>query len=84
MTVTEPLTPTTEATPATRTAAALAALLIGFAGCVVIWVATPYLYYVVGVENITDRFYREHLDFRTGRGTFRPGVNFYLLTEIVY
>jgi iron complex outermembrane recepter protein len=37
-----------------------------------------------GVENITDRFYREHLDFRTGRGTFRPGVNFYLLTEIVY
>jgi outer membrane receptor protein involved in Fe transport len=37
-----------------------------------------------GVENITDRFYREHLDFRSGRGTFRPGVNFYLLTEIVY
>ncbi len=37
-----------------------------------------------GVENMTDRFYREHLDFRTGRGTFRPGVNFYLLTEIVY
>jgi outer membrane receptor protein involved in Fe transport len=37
-----------------------------------------------GVENITDRFYREHLDFRSGRGTYRPGVNFYLLTEIVY
>lgn len=37
-----------------------------------------------GVENITDKFYREHLDFRTGRGMFRPGVNFYLLTEVVY
>jgi outer membrane receptor protein involved in Fe transport len=37
-----------------------------------------------GVETITDKFYREHLDFRSGRGTFRPGVNLYLLTEIVY
>jgi outer membrane receptor protein involved in Fe transport len=37
-----------------------------------------------GAENITDKFYREHLDFRSGRGTFRPGVNFYLLTEVVY
>lgn len=37
-----------------------------------------------GVENITDKFYREHLDYRSGRGTYRSGVNFYLLTEIVY
>ena len=37
-----------------------------------------------GVENITNRFYREHLDFLTGRGLYRPGVNFYLLTEVLY
>jgi outer membrane receptor protein involved in Fe transport len=37
-----------------------------------------------GVENFTDRFHREHLDFRAGRGLYRPGVNFYLLTDWVY
>lgn len=37
-----------------------------------------------GVENIGDRFYREHLDFRSGRGLYRPGINFYLLTEVQY
>ena len=37
-----------------------------------------------GVENLGDRFYREHLDFRSGRGLYRPGINFYLLTEVQY
>ena len=37
-----------------------------------------------GVENMGDRFYREHLDFRSGRGLYRPGVNFYLLAEVQY
>lgn len=37
-----------------------------------------------GIENITNKFYREHLDFRTGRGVFRPGVNFYFGSELVY
>ncbi len=37
-----------------------------------------------GVENMGDRFYREHLDFRSGRGLYRPGINFYLLTEVQY
>ncbi len=26
------------------------------------------------IENLTDRFYQEHLDFRTGRGIFRHGL----------
>ncbi len=37
-----------------------------------------------GVENLGDRFYREHLDFLSGRGLYRPGINFYLLTEVQY
>jgi outer membrane receptor protein involved in Fe transport len=37
-----------------------------------------------GVENFTDRFYREHLDYRPGRSVYRPGVNFYLTSELVY
>jgi len=37
-----------------------------------------------GVENFTDRFYQEHLDYRSGRGVYRPGVNFYFLTEFIY
>lgn len=37
-----------------------------------------------GVENFTDTFYREHLDYRTGRGVFQPGVNFYFATQLDY
>lgn len=37
-----------------------------------------------GVENFTNRYYREHLDFRTGTGVFRPGVNFYTGFEVTY
>ncbi len=37
-----------------------------------------------GIENMTNRFYREHLDYRTGLGVFRPGINFYTGLEIFY
>lgn len=37
-----------------------------------------------GVENLTDKFYQEHIDYRTGLGVFRPGVSFYFGTEITY
>lgn len=39
---------------------------------------------IAGVENFTDKFYREHLDYRSGRGVFQPGVNFYCSTELTY
>lgn len=37
-----------------------------------------------GVENLTDRFYREHLDYRSGLGVFRPGIGFYTGVELNY
>lgn len=37
-----------------------------------------------GVENLTDKFYREHIDYRSGRGVFRPGINFYVGAEVSY
>lgn len=42
------------------------------------WLATG------GVENLTDRFYREHLDYRSGFGVFRPGIGFYTGLEWNY
>lgn len=37
-----------------------------------------------GIENLTDRFYQEHLDYRSGRGVFRPGIGFYTGVEMKY
>ena len=38
-----------------------------------------------GVENFTDKYYQEHLDYRTGGiGVYRPGIGFYLGSELVY
>lgn len=37
-----------------------------------------------GVENMGDRYYREHLDYRSGLGVYRPGVNFYTGLEFNY
>ncbi|QEG40538.1 TonB-dependent receptor [Roseimaritima ulvae] len=37
-----------------------------------------------GVENLTDKFYREHIDYRSGLGVFRPGVSFYFGGELTY
>ena len=48
------------------------------------WQARDNLMLIAGVENFTDKFYREHLDFRSGRGVFRPGVNFYFSSELTY
>jgi hypothetical protein len=48
--------------------------------------ATDKLLLLAGVENIGDRAYREHLDFRApnGRQVLRSGVNFYFGTELTY
>jgi iron complex outermembrane recepter protein len=39
-----------------------------------------------GIENFTDKDYREHFDFRsqTGQSVRQPGLNFYFGSEIVY
>jgi iron complex outermembrane recepter protein len=37
-----------------------------------------------GIENLTNKYYREHLDLRTGAGVFQPGTNFYFSTELKY
>lgn len=48
------------------------------------WQATPTLMLLAGVENVGDAFYREHLDLRSGIGTYRTGVNGYFGTEWTY
>lgn len=40
--------------------------------------------FTAGIENLTDKGYREHLDYRSGRGVYRPGVNFYSGVELNY
>ncbi|NQV25563.1 MAG: TonB-dependent receptor [Rhodopirellula sp.] len=39
-----------------------------------------------GVENLTDKNYREHFDFRSqgGQSVRQPGVNFYFGSQVVY
>jgi iron complex outermembrane receptor protein len=37
-----------------------------------------------GVENIFDKFYREHLDIITGAGVYQPGRNFYVVVEMKF
>jgi outer membrane receptor protein involved in Fe transport len=39
---------------------------------------------VAGVENFTDKQYREHLDLRTGSGVFQPGASYYFGVEVTY
>lgn len=41
---------------------------------------------VAGIENFTDKQYREHLDFRSPAGTqvFQPGANFYFGADLLY
>ena len=48
------------------------------------WQVTDRWLVIGGVENVTNEFYREHLDLRTGRGVFQPGTNFYFSTELNY
>ncbi|QDV65719.1 TonB-dependent receptor [Crateriforma conspicua] len=37
-----------------------------------------------GVENLSDKFYREHIDYRSGLGVFRPGIGFYAGAQVNY
>lgn len=37
-----------------------------------------------GVENFTNKFYQEHIDYRTGLGVYRPGIAFYTGAELTY
>ena len=37
-----------------------------------------------GVENFGNKYYREHLDYRSGLGVYQPGTNFYCSTELTY
>ncbi len=48
------------------------------------WRACDNLTLISGVENLTDKFYQEHLDLRTGRGVFQPGINFYFVAELTF
>ncbi|MCC9599372.1 TonB-dependent receptor [Stieleria sp. JC731] len=40
--------------------------------------------FTAGVENFTDKFYQEHIDYRAGRGVYRPGITAYVGTEVTY
>ena len=46
------------------------------------WQVTPNMLVLAGIENFTNKQYREHLDLRTG--VFQPGRNFYFGTQLIY
>jgi outer membrane receptor protein involved in Fe transport len=48
------------------------------------WQARDNLLLTAGVENLLDRFYREHLDLRTGRGVYQPGISAYFGVQVSY
>lgn len=52
------------------------------------WQASEKLTLTAGLENFTNRFYREHLDPRSGifgvDQLFQPGLNFYLGAQLQY
>lgn len=50
------------------------------------WLVNEHLTFVTGVENFTDKNYREHFDFRSARGISvrQPGLNFYFGSELHY
>ncbi|MDZ4782625.1 MAG: TonB-dependent receptor [Planctomycetia bacterium] len=50
------------------------------------WRATDQLLLLAGVENLADKQYREHLDFRSPSGisVFQPGISFYSGVELNY
>lgn len=45
------------------------------------WQLTDRLTFYAGVENLTDKFYREHLDYLAGLGLARRGVSGYFGTD---
>jgi outer membrane receptor protein involved in Fe transport len=50
------------------------------------WQVNKNLLLTSGVENLTNTFYREHLDLRAPFGVtpFEPGVNFYFAAQLTY
>ncbi|MEL6106562.1 MAG: TonB-dependent receptor [Planctomycetota bacterium] len=40
--------------------------------------------FTFGVENLGDKFYQEHVDYRSGLGVFRPGISTYMSAEVSY
>lgn len=50
------------------------------------WQATNACLVVAGVENFTNKNFREHLDFRSTSGfsVLQPGINFYVGSELTY
>jgi outer membrane receptor protein involved in Fe transport len=49
------------------------------------WQVNKGLLLTAGVENFTDKTYREHLDLRTpGLGFLQPGINFYFGAKMDY
>lgn len=50
------------------------------------WLFNEHFSIVTGVENLTDKSYREHFDFRSqdGQSVRQPGLNFYFGSELTY
>lgn len=50
------------------------------------WLVNQHLSFVTGIENFTDKDYREHFDFRSASGLSvrQPGLNFYVGSELTY
>lgn len=48
------------------------------------WTPTDAILFTAGMDNVFDRFYREHLDLRTGRGVYQPGRSTYIGLELRY
>ena len=48
------------------------------------WNVSDALLLVAGVENFTDKQFREHYDARNFSQVFQPGVNFYFGSELNY
>ncbi len=48
------------------------------------WQASDNCLLSAGVENLTDRNYREHFDTRTFSTVFQPGILFYFGTQLTY
>ena len=46
----------------------------------------PGMFVSLGIENMFDRLYREHFDFRapSGLSVYQPGANFYFTTSLTY
>jgi len=48
-----------------------------------VWLADRLLV-TFGIENLFNRFYRDHLDYRAGLGVYQPGITGYVGSELIY